>query len=135
MTLEDYEVYHQKGGEYIIPIEIFVDLYDDMIDYKEEYDKFKQASIVIIGELINKNEELQQQLKNCYCNRTDCSGRIKNSKKYESLQQKYDKQLNNWNKLKEHIEKKLKTPLGGREYCCYADFLEKIHELEQERGS
>lgn len=46
-----------------------------------------------------------KQLKECYCNRTDCSGRIKNSRNYDSLYQKYNKQLDNWNKLKEEIPK------------------------------
>jgi len=35
-----------------------------------------------------------EQLEQCYCNRTDCSSRIKDSKKYDSLLQKY-KQLQN----------------------------------------
>lgn len=35
--------------------------------------------------LIEENQELKKQLENCYCNRTDCSGRIKDSKKYDSL--------------------------------------------------
>lgn len=38
-------------------------------------------------------EELKKQLENCYCNRTDCSSRIKDSKKYDSIAQKYDKAL------------------------------------------
>lgn len=29
----------------------------------------------------------------CYCDRTDCSGRIKGSKKFASLEQKYQKAL------------------------------------------
>ena len=54
----------------------------------------------------HENYELKQenkQLKECYCNRTDCSGRIKNSREYDSLYQKYNKQLDNWNKLKEYL--------------------------------
>ena len=50
-------------------------------------------------ELLKENK----QLKECYCNRTDCSGRIKNSREYDSLYQKYNKQLDNWNKLKEYL--------------------------------
>ncbi len=34
-----------------------------------------------------ENQELKKQLENCYCNRTDCSSRIKDSKKYDSLVQ------------------------------------------------
>ena len=67
-----YEQYHQKGGTYVIPVEVF----DNLLD---EY----------------------QELKEQYCERTDCSGRLGNSKKVEKLikeNQKYkeviDKALN-----------------------------------------
>lgn len=42
-----------------------------------------------IGILETDNAELKQenkQLKDNYCNRTDCTGRIKDSKKYKSIQ-------------------------------------------------
>lgn len=35
-----------------------------------------------------EHRKLKNQLENCYCNRTDCSGRIKDSKVYDSLVQK-----------------------------------------------
>lgn len=44
-------------------------------------------------ELLEENQELKKQLENCYCNRTDCSGRIKDSKVYDSLVQKVETQL------------------------------------------
>lgn len=45
-----------------------------------------------------------EQLEQCYCNRTDCSSRIKDSKKYDSLLQKYE-QLEKENKiLRENAE-------------------------------
>lgn len=58
-----------------------------------------------------ENQELKKQLENCYCNRTDCSSRIKDSKQYDSLVQKVEKQQ------KEFIE--------FLEYC--------INELKKER--
>lgn len=42
--------------------------------------------------LEKENKELKKQLENCYCNRTDCSSRIKDSKKYDSLVQKIENQ-------------------------------------------
>lgn len=48
--------------------------------------------IVETLELEQENQELKKQLENCYCNRTDCSSRIKNSKKYDSLVQKVESQ-------------------------------------------
>ncbi len=49
-------------------------------------------------ELLEENQKLKKQLENCYCNRTECAGRIKDSKKYDSLVQKYE------NQQKEFIE-------------------------------
>lgn len=45
-----------------------------------------------IAKLLEENQELKKQLENCYCNRTDCSSRIKDSKKYDSLVQRVEKQ-------------------------------------------
>lgn len=39
------------------------------------------------NDLLKENQELKKQVENCYCNRTDCIGRIKDSKKYDSLVQ------------------------------------------------
>lgn len=50
------------------------------------------------NKLQRENRELKKQLENCYCNRTDCSSRIKDSKKYDSLMQKVE------NQQKEFIE-------------------------------
>lgn len=49
--------------------------------------------------LIKENQELKKQ----YCERTDCSGRIGNSKKVEELQQENKLLKDNWNKLKEDL--------------------------------
>lgn len=49
-----------------------------------------------LNSLVNSCQEeirqLKKQLKNCYCNRTDCAGRIKDSKKYDSLVQAQEAQ-------------------------------------------
>lgn len=57
----------------------------------------------IIDYYETKYNETVKKYNNCYCERTDCSGRIKDSKVYDSLEQKYDKQVDNWNKLREWI--------------------------------
>ena len=44
------------------------------------------------NDMFDENKELKKQLENCYCNRTDCSGRIKDSKVYDSLVQKVETQ-------------------------------------------
>ena len=80
--------------------------------------KFEQRVLIkrLLDELDNadnyfirfykENEGLKKQLEYCYCNRTDCSSRIKDSKVYDSLVQKtkmqqkefilYLRHLSNW---------------------------------------
>lgn len=67
----------------------------ERVPYTNEYiEKVKQ-----------ENNELKKQFKHCYCNRTDCSSRIKDSKKYDSLQQENEK-----------LKKQLEYLRGGEYY-------------------
>ena len=52
--------------------------------------------------LLEENEKLKEQ----YCERTDCSGRLGNSKKIEELQKRIDKAKNNLEKSIESINNK-----------------------------
>lgn len=61
-----------------------------------------------IAKLLEENQELKKQLENCYCNRTDCSSRIKDSKKYDSLVQKVEKQQKEFIKYLEYCINELK---------------------------
>lgn len=61
-----------------------------------------------LEQLQQENEELKKQLENCYCNRTDCSSRLKNSKKYDSLVQKVEKQQKEFIKYLEYCINELK---------------------------
>lgn len=66
-------------------IEIGKEQYNDLVEEKEKLQE--KIDLVLL-----KNQELKEQLENCYCNRTDCSSRIKESKQYDSLVQKVEKQ-------------------------------------------
>ena len=46
-----------------------------------------------VYEIEESYKEEINKLKQCYCNRTDCGARIKDSKKYDSLQQRIDKAI------------------------------------------
>lgn len=62
---------------------------------REEYEDMANANVRLNVEnydLKEENQALKKQLENCYCNRTDCSGRIKDSKVYDSLVQKVETQ-------------------------------------------
>ena len=75
MKIEDYSKYYIQGSDhYLIPKYEFIELFNEMENWREEA------------------KELKKQLEKCYCNRTDCSGRIKGSKKYDSLEQKIKNQ-------------------------------------------
>lgn len=59
----------------------------------------------LIMNLQRENEKLKKQLENCYCNRTDCSGRIKDNKQYDSLMQKVESQQKEFIKyLEDYID-------------------------------
>lgn len=73
-----------------------------------------------------ENQKLKKQLENCYCNRTDCVGRIKDSKAYTSLEQKVETQQNEFIEYLEDeiniIENKIPTlPVisSERNYLVY----------------
>ena len=43
MNKEDYEKYYQKGGSYIIPVEIFNELFDEYECFKNDCQKYKEV--------------------------------------------------------------------------------------------
>lgn len=53
MNKEDYDKYYQQGGSYVIPVEIFNELFEDYECFKNDCKKYK--------EVINKNIELLNQ--------------------------------------------------------------------------
>lgn len=67
-------------------------------ELKEKLDKYENPKDMTLfamwctEKVKDENQELKKQLENCYCNRTDCSGRIKDSKAYDSLVQKVETQ-------------------------------------------
>jgi hypothetical protein len=78
------------------------------LDIEFEIDENNRVDMIQVTDLViayNKLLRAYEQLKKCYCDRSDCSGRIINSRKYDSIQQNFDKQLNNWNNLKKYISK------------------------------
>ena len=61
MKLDDYEKYYQKGGSYVIPVEIFNELFNDYECFKNDYQKYKEVldkavnDIQEIIDAVNKN--------------------------------------------------------------------------------
>lgn len=92
MELKDYSKYYIQGSDhYLIPKDIFKELFSEMVSWREE-------SIELKKQLKEKEKLIEQcnlsvsNMMDCYCERTDCSGRIKDSKAYDSLVQKVEVQ-------------------------------------------
>lgn len=77
--------------------------------------------------LEKENQELKKQLEECYCNRTDCSSRIKDSKQYDSLVQKIENQQKEFMKL---LENKIDTLTQGKETFADLDKGEAVVLME-----
>lgn len=84
--------------------------------------------------LIEENQELKKQLENCYCNRTDCSGRIKDSKKYDSLIQAQEVQQKEFIKFLEN--ELLQARYYARDIAHYIEYvLRKYKEIIQTKNN
>ena len=97
------------------------DLKEENQELKLELSGYRQAILnnkEMLG-LKEQNEKLKKQLENCYCNRTDCSGRIKDSKVYDSLVQKVETQQKEFIK---YLEDEIKT--------LEKDILETIDDMD-----
>ena len=120
---------------------------NDLIPYFKNNEKSLKKQITNLQE---ENERLKET--NVYCNRTDCVGRIKDSKKYDSVYQEkedYDKNVeqllvekleleqelqrkdNNWNELKEWLKED--EELANFEVIRVRDILDKINKLERKK--
>ena len=60
MNKEDYEKYYQKGGSYVIPVEIFNELFVDYECFKNDCQKYKEK----IDKLNKKLEEYRMNIVN-----------------------------------------------------------------------
>lgn len=84
--------------------------------------------------LIEENQELKKQLENCYCNITDCSGRIKDSKKYDSLIQAQEVQQKEFIKFLEN--ELLQARYYARDIAHYIEYvLRKYKEIIQTKNN
>ena len=91
--------------------------------------------------ILNIVKQLQQenkQLKECYCNRTDCVGRIKDSKKYDSLYQKYEQLKKQKEDVIEYIKTTTFSDITGlekhniTEFWFIKDLLRMLGEIDVE---
>lgn len=126
-TLEDYKSYYEDTTRE----QILEDTYIEYCAYVN---------------LAHRYSELKKQIENCYCNRTDCSGRIKDSKVYDSLVQKVETQQKEFIKYLEDVIKELQkikeTELDYDilkdvipQLLAYEEILQKHKEITQTKNN
>ena len=107
----NYKYYHndcieklqQENKQLKIQISAREEVYNRLESNWNKLNKKYENAITDYETTMFEKEQLKKQLENCYCNRTDCSGRIKDSKQYDSLVQRVE------NQQKEFIEYMNKT--------------------------
>lgn len=119
MKMEDYNEYYIQGSDhYLIPKDEFKELFNEMVNWKEQSQKLNGA-IKTYDILLKSNAEENKQLKE----KLDCD-----------LQWafKYEKQVDNWNKLREFIVKEyyMYLPLEANTKSITI-LIDKMQELEQ----
>ena len=111
MKKEDYNKFYIQGSDhYLIPKDVFDELFDEMENWKEEA------------------KELKKQLEKCYCNRTDCSGRIKGSKTCDSLEQKIKTQQKDFISYLENEKNRLIHEVSH----YYTDSFDRQHVVNED---
>lgn len=120
-------------------------------ELKEKLDKYENPEDMTLfamwctEKVKDENKELKKQLENCYCNRTDCSSRIKDSKKYDSLVQKVETQQKEFIEYLEDLIKQNETVVEVSKYglpknCSkflidfYKEILQKYKEITQTKN-
>lgn len=85
-----------------------------------------------------KLRRLEKQLEKCYCNRTDCSSRIKDSKKYDSLVQTQEAQQKEFIKYLEDEKDRLARECSniyvdglGHTRIVNADIFDEVNDILQ----
>lgn len=109
-------LHHKKGFGGLLFIDLSMIKFSKLSSYIRQLDK--------------ENQELKKQLENCYCNRTDCSGRIKDSKKYDSLIQAQEVQQKEFIKFLEN--ELLDARYYARDIAHYIEYvLQRYKEITQ----
>ena len=106
MNLEDYNEYYIQGSDhYLIPKDVFMELFNEMINWKEE------------------NKILKENAEN--------NDKVVDKVNWENmLLKKENEQLkDNWNKLKEYLNYQSERAVGEDEYV-YDEIYNEMQELE-----
>jgi len=92
----------------------FINWVDKIEDYITNLQQIEQDHQKLNSELRKENERLKET--NVYCNRTDCSGRLKDSRKYDSVYQEKENYKSRIDKAIEYINPKFIAQGGLTSY-------------------
>ena len=80
MKIEDYNKYYMQGSDhYLIPKDVFKELFNEMINWKEESQKQKEVIDKVVLDLVNIDGNLSNsQLSDRICNLIDILKEVSN---------------------------------------------------------
>lgn len=100
---------------------------NDVIKYitilEEENERLKEKENKLQEKFKDWKKEIEKERKHYLCDRTDCCGRIKDSKKYRSLYQENERLNNIINELEKWLDKK--------EKLTFNSWNKEIHEVQR----
>ena len=109
MKIEDYNEYYIQGSDhYLIPKDVFDELFNEMVNWKEESQELKQKYLNAVSDYettMSELQELKKQLEekeNIACNWKDSC--LENAGKIEKLENQQKEFIEYMNKTIEELE-------------------------------
>ena len=148
MDKEDYFKYYIQGSDhYLIPKDVFIELFNEMSNWKEETKELNQKYLNAVADyektefekeqlnsLVNSCQEEIRQLKKQveeYQQELECTIGIVEHNRIISEKNKEIHQLkDNWNNLKEYLNYQSERVVGEDEYI-YDEIYNEMQDLEK----
>ena len=145
MKLEDYSKYYIQGSDhYLIPKDIFIELFEEMINWKQENQQLKEEfdrmfAIYHSRKLIKKfNDEYDEEDKMKNPNRDYacvCPDAEEVYKRYYELKEQLKQKEDIINKAKEYISKHTQHDENGYVVeCLYVEEAKELLEILDNKG-
>lgn len=122
MKSEDYEQYYQKGGTYVMPVEVFNELFEEMENWREETKRLidiNKEHQEINGKLREENKQYESDIKKLMY---DIENLERLEKQHQELNGKLREELNIYKNIINLFD-------NGKIY--FNEMMEKFKELEE----
>ena len=136
MKLEEYSKYYIQGSDhYLIPKDIFVELYKEMLNFrKETFELKRQLKYLRSGEYYNQLRFENEMLQNV----VDTNGipsevydYIECTHRNTELLEENQKLKNNWAKLKKWLKLHINTTTKDKTRILFKSILANVKEIEK----